>query len=79
MASTTTLMALKAQNEARQAEERKMTDRKRAVLVLIMQYLIEMGWVNTAAALSGEAGAQATQVRVRWSILYDPPVGGESL
>ena len=65
MAGTTTLLALKAQNEARQAEDRKITDRRRGTLVLVMQYLVEMGWVNTAAALSGEAGPQTNQVGER--------------
>jgi len=56
MAGTATLMALKADSEARSAESRVASDRLKAVLVLMIDHLTEHGYVEAAAALEREAG-----------------------
>jgi len=57
MAGTATLMALKANSEARSAEDRAAADRHRGVLVLILDHLIATGYTETSAALEREGGA----------------------
>lgn len=44
MAGTATLMALKANSEARSAEDRIASDRQRAILVLINDHLVANGY-----------------------------------
>jgi hypothetical protein len=44
------------------AEEKKVTERRRHLGVLIHQYLLETGYTSTAAALQGEAGATLSKV-----------------
>jgi hypothetical protein len=68
MAGTSTLMALKAQNEARQAETRAVADRRRNLAVLMLQHLYEMGYSQSAAALSAEAGAGVSKVGGRFGL-----------
>ena len=57
MAGTSTLMALKLSNEARQIEERKNIERKRNSLLLVSNYLVENGYSRSAAALHQEASS----------------------
>jgi katanin p60 ATPase-containing subunit A1 len=57
MAGTATLMALKANSEARSAEDRAAADRHRGVLVLILDHLVATGYTETSAALEREGGA----------------------
>ena len=57
MAGTSTLMALKLSNEARQIEERKVIEKKRNSLLLVSHYLSENGYSRTAATLQQEASS----------------------
>ncbi|KAJ0403664.1 hypothetical protein ATCC90586_005600 [Pythium insidiosum] len=58
------LMQLKAQNESRLAEEKRLIDRKRNVLILALQYCVENGYVQTAEKLQQEAGVAISKFEV---------------
>jgi katanin p60 ATPase-containing subunit A1 len=51
-----TLMALRANSEANTAEQKRLADKRRNILVLIHQHLIENGYVEAAERLQHEAG-----------------------
>ena len=51
-----TLLAIKASSEANTAEQKRLAERKRNVLVLINQHLIENGYVEAAERLQHESG-----------------------
>lgn len=53
---SSTLLAMKASSEASEAEQKKLIEKKRNILVLIHQYLLDCGYVDSASALYGEAG-----------------------
>ena len=57
MAGTQTLLALKAQTSLKASEEEASQNRSRNVLVLVQDYLIRNGYVDSAAALKSEGGA----------------------
>jgi katanin p60 ATPase-containing subunit A1 len=59
MAST--LLALKAQNESRLLEEKKVLERKRNLMILILNHCIENGYLNTAEQLQQEAGVSMSK------------------
>lgn len=61
MAGTATLMALKADSEARSSEDRVASERAKAILVLAINHLAEYGYVEAAAALEREGGAPMTR------------------
>jgi len=50
------LMAMKAQSESMSAEKKRTEERRRNILVLIHQHLIENGYVEAAERLQHEAG-----------------------
>uniref|UniRef100_K3WAC2 Uncharacterized protein n=1 Tax=Globisporangium ultimum (strain ATCC 200006 / CBS 805.95 / DAOM BR144) TaxID=431595 RepID=K3WAC2_GLOUD len=58
------LMQLKAQNESRLAEEKRLIDRKRNVLILMLQYCAENGYLTTAERLQQEAGFAISKFEV---------------
>ncbi|TYZ64581.1 hypothetical protein PybrP1_001493 [[Pythium] brassicae (nom. inval.)] len=58
------LMQLKAQNESRLAEEKRLIDRKRNVLVLMLQYCAENGYLAAAEKLQQEAGFAISKFEV---------------
>ncbi|KAF1329870.1 Katanin p60 atpase-containing subunit a, partial [Globisporangium splendens] len=58
------LMQLKAQNESRLAEEKWLIDRKRNVLILVLQYCAESGYLTTAERLQQEAGFAISKFEV---------------
>ncbi|OWZ11472.1 Katanin [Phytophthora megakarya] len=60
----TSLMQLKAQNESRLAEEKRLIDRRRNVLVLILQHCKENGYLQTAEKLHQEAGVALSKFEV---------------
>lgn len=53
---STSLLNIKATSEASSAERQRSADRKRNILVLINQHLIENGYVEAAERLQREAG-----------------------
>lgn len=53
---SSTLLAMKASSEASEAEQKKLIEKKRNILVLIHQYLLDCGYVDSASSLYGEAG-----------------------
>ena len=53
---STTMMALRANSEAATAEQKRATEKRRNILVLIHQHLIENGYVEAAERLQHEAG-----------------------
>ncbi|KDO30156.1 hypothetical protein SPRG_05348 [Saprolegnia parasitica CBS 223.65] len=59
-----TLLQLKAQNDSRLAVEKTAIDRKRNVLVLMLQYCTENGYLQTAEKLQQEAGIALSKFEV---------------
>lgn len=57
-------MQLRTANEAREAEEQRLEQRKRTLLILILHCLREEGYVDTANALEKEGGAGLTKYEV---------------
>lgn len=53
---STTLMAIRAAGESNTAEQKRATERKRNVLVLINQYLIDNGYFESSERLQHESG-----------------------
>jgi katanin p60 ATPase-containing subunit A1 len=51
------LIAIKASSEAITAEQKRLVEKKRNVLVLVNQYLIENGFIETAERFQHEAGS----------------------
>ncbi|KAG7400510.1 Katanin p60 ATPase-containing subunit A-like 2 [Phytophthora boehmeriae] len=58
------LMQLKAQNESRLAEEKRLIDRRRNVLVMMLQHCVENGYLQTAEKLQHEAGLALSKFEV---------------
>lgn len=50
------LLAIRAATDANSAEQKRQSERKRNILVLINQFLIEQGYVETAERLQQESG-----------------------
>lgn len=61
---SSTLMALRANSEAATAEQKRATEKRRNILVLIHQHLIENGYVEAAERLSHEAGSVISKFEV---------------
>ncbi|KAH9133102.1 hypothetical protein AeRB84_020742 [Aphanomyces euteiches] len=59
-----TLLQLKAQNDSRLAVEKNLIDRKRNVLVLMLHYCVETGYLQTAEKLQQEAGVALSKFEV---------------
>ena len=53
---SSSLIALKAQTEAGSAEQKRIAEKKKSILLLINEYLNENGFLETARKLSGESG-----------------------
>lgn len=53
---STSLLAIKASSEANTAEQKRLAERKRNILVLIHQHLIENGYIEAAERLQHESG-----------------------
>ena len=53
---SSSLLAMKASSEANEAEQKKLIERKRNILILIHQYLLDCGYIESASSLHGEAG-----------------------
>ncbi|DAZ97365.1 TPA: hypothetical protein N0F65_003388 [Lagenidium giganteum] len=58
------LMQLKAQNDSRLAEEKRLIERKRNVLILALHYCSENGYLQTAEKLQQEAGLALSKFEV---------------
>lgn len=52
---STGLLAIRASGDANNAEQKRLAERKRNILVLINQYLIEQGYIEAAERLQSEA------------------------
>ena len=50
------MFAMKASAEAGSAEQKRAQEKRRNILVLVNQYLIESGYVGAAEGLQKEAG-----------------------
>lgn len=48
------LMKFKAEGESRLQEEKRVTERKRNILVLIQKHLVSCGYIDAANAMSRE-------------------------
>jgi len=59
--SNTTLLALKASTRSKNLEEQKSSDRQRDCLVLVLSFLHQNGYTQTAAQLQNEAGSILTR------------------
>ena len=53
---------LRALSHARQAEERRMSERRKAVLVLVLRYLVDAGYVESYERLSSECNLSLQRV-----------------
>ena len=53
---SSTLMAIRAAGESNTAEQKRATERKRNVLILINQYLVENGYFESSERLQHESG-----------------------
>lgn len=53
---SSSLMALRASSEANTAEQKRLTDKRRNILILIHHHLIENGYVEAAERLQHETG-----------------------
>ena len=53
---SSSLMALRANSEANTAEQKRLTDKRRNILILIHHHLIENGYVEAAERLQHETG-----------------------
>ena len=59
---STSLSALRAQTKAREVEERRQQDRRRAALALILRHLCDNGYLNSIDALQAESGVSLRQL-----------------
>lgn len=59
---STSLSALRAQTKAREVEERRQQDRRRAALALILRHLCDSGYLNSIDALQAESGVSLRQL-----------------
>jgi hypothetical protein len=57
MAGTATYQSMRMASQARDNEEKKTQERKKALLVLICRHLCDHGYVETAERLQSEGGA----------------------
>jgi katanin p60 ATPase-containing subunit A1 len=56
------LQALKYVSKAREAEEKRVTERRRNVLVLILRHLVDFGYVESYEKLSSESNLSLHKV-----------------
>lgn len=56
------LTALKHLSKARETEEKKLAERRRNVLVLILRHLVDYGYVDAYERLSTECNVSLTKV-----------------
>jgi katanin p60 ATPase-containing subunit A1 len=61
---SSTLTALKAQNDSRLSEERRALERDRNTMVLILNHCVGKGYAQTAQRLASEAGVQLSKYEV---------------
>mmetsp|Transcript_16336 Transcript_16336/g.24620 ORF Transcript_16336/g.24620 Transcript_16336/m.24620 type:complete len:519 (+) Transcript_16336:59-1615(+) len=61
---STSLQAIRAATEAGSAEQKRMIERKRNIIVLIYQHLVECGYLGAAETLMQEAGVAASKFEV---------------
>eukprot|EP00736_Rhodelphis_marinus_P007345 Rmarinus@m.21608 len=59
-----TLQSMKASTQAREADEKRLQDRKRNTLVLIIKHLCDYGYIDSAGALSQESGLSMDKLEV---------------
>jgi katanin p60 ATPase-containing subunit A1 len=57
------LAALKVASKARESEEKRLAERRRNVLVLIMRHLADFGYLDTYEKLSCECNMSLSKVR----------------
>jgi katanin p60 ATPase-containing subunit A1 len=58
---STSLLAIKASSEANTAEQKRLVERKRNILVLVHHHLIENGYIEAAERLQHESGGVLTK------------------
>ncbi len=46
---------IKSESESRMNEEKRIHDRKRNIIVLILRYLANIGYIDSCAKISGES------------------------
>lgn len=61
---SSTLLALRASSEAGMAEQKRLAEKKRNILVLIHHYLVESGYVESAERVQHEAGSVINKFEV---------------
>lgn len=61
MSSSRNLLALKAATQSKAIEEKQNGDRQRDSLILIQSHLLQLGYIQTAAQLQKEAGANLSR------------------
>ena len=61
---SSTLAALKAQTKSQVVEEKRLLDRKRELVVLIIDFLESSGLVSTAETLQNESSLASSKLQV---------------
>ena len=61
---STSLSALRAQTKARDIEEKRIQDRRKALLVLILRHLCDNGYLNSIDAVQAESGVSLKHMDV---------------
>lgn len=59
------LSALKALSKAREGEEKRLAERRRAILVLMLRHLADHGYSETYERLCGESNLSLGKVRAK--------------
>ena len=61
---SSTLSAIKARNDSRISEEKRSTDRKKHILVMILDFLRENSYLESALTLQSEVGSTISKYTV---------------
>lgn len=58
------------ESESRMSEEKKVSERRRNVIVLICRYLVNLGYFDTSAKLQGESNISLDKLYSPRSLSY---------
>ena len=72
---SSTLLALRANSEANTAEQKRIVEKRRNILVLIHQHLIESGYFEAAERLQHEAGSVISKYEVADNVDFGQILG----
>lgn len=61
---SSTMMAMRASSDSSSAEQKRLAERRKGILILIHQHLLENGYIDAATKLVQEAGQVITKFEV---------------